>query len=380
MRIGVIGAGQLGRMLAQAGAPLGHEFRFYDSNPNACAQEHGALVCGAFDDLDQLERFASDVDVVTCEFENVPASSLDHLARIIEVRPSATSFRVAQDRLLEKRCFEQCAIGVGPYANVESLDDAQQSVRSMGVPGLLKSRSGGYDGKGQASIDSIEDVEPAWASLGGRPSLYETRVPFTRELSIVGARNVGGVVATYPLVENVHSNGILVATRAPAPDVDDMMRETSAHALESVMRSLDHVGVMAIEFFQADGRLLANEMAPRVHNTGHWTIEGAPVSQFANHVRAICGADPSSAHPDGHTLMLNVLGAFPDRAHIDEIEGVHWHDYAKAPRPGRKVGHVSVCATSEESVLERVRQLATDEALHKAIPGLGVVEELLRVS
>ncbi|MHC4974971.1 MAG: 5-(carboxyamino)imidazole ribonucleotide synthase [Planctomycetota bacterium] len=378
MRIGVIGGGQLGRMLAQAGIPMGHTFSFYDSNPNACAREYGDLTAGAFDDPDGLGLFASEVDVVTCEFENVPADSLDILGVRLGVFPSGQSFRVAQDRLLEKRCFEACGVLVGPYTGVESDRAVRDAVSSLGAPGLLKARSGGYDGKGQARVGTPGDAEIAWDAIDRHPALYETRIEFARELSVIGVRSREGNVSCYPLIENVHRGGILIASRAPAPGVSDAMRHTSERYFRAVSERLGHVGVMAVELFDCGQELLANEMAPRVHNTGHWSIEGSETSQFENHVRAITGVETGSTRATGHSLMLNVLGAFPEAHDRPQIDGVAWHNYAKRPRPGRKVGHVCVSGSDPQEVRGRAGMLAGRASLHEHVPGLDVVEELLR--
>jgi 5-(carboxyamino)imidazole ribonucleotide synthase len=371
MRIGVVGGGQLALMLAQAGESLGHTFIFYDENAEACARELGPLTCAGFDDREALERFASEVELVTCEFENVPASSIEFLATRVPIFPGAQSFRIAQDRLLEKERFAAWGIPIGSYCAVETVEKVRGAAERLGVPGLIKTRRGGYDGKGQAVVKTLGDVRGAWDSAGGMPSLYETMVPFDRELSMLGARSRTGEIVCYPLVENTHRGGILICSRAPAMRLREGMQSEAEGYMRELLEGLDHVGMMAIEFFECDGVLLANEMAPRVHNTGHWTIEGAVTSQFRQHLRAICGSELGDTTCEGCSVTLNVLGEFPAAEMLPAIEGVSWHRYGKRPKPGRKVGHVTLHAGSGVLVERIFAELAGHTGLADAVPALG---------
>ncbi len=344
MHIGIIGAGQLGRMLALSGIPLGLRFTMYDPGADAPGAAVAPVVTGAFDDLRRLARFARGVDVVTFDWENIPAASVRAIARVTPVRPAPRVLAAAQDRLSEKRLFQRLGIPVAPYRAVGDRDELQRAISALGVPGILKTRRLGYDGKGQAAIRTAADADGAWARLGGHPLLYERIVDFSREVSLITVRDRGGRIACYPLAANVHEAGILAETRAPyrAPR---LQRAAQRHN-RRVMTALGHVGALCIEYFVERGRLIANEMAPRVHNSGHWTIEGAETSQFENHLRAIAGLPLGSTRARGHAAMINLIGHLPAAARALARRGVHWHDYGKSPRPGRKLGHVTVIAGS----------------------------------
>lgn len=344
MKIGIIGAGQLGRMLALAGYPLAQQFRFLDASADSPGGQVAPIVTGAFDDPASLERLAAEVDLVTYEFENVPVAALEKVARTRAVHPPVEALRVSQDRLLEKRLFEKLKIPTPPFRAVDSLADLQAGVRELGLPCVLKTRRLGYDGKGQRYLRKPADVEPAWQALGNVPLILEGFVDFEREVSIIGARSTGGEIAAYPIVANTHRDGILRVTLAPHRH-STLQRAAELH-LKRVMKHLDYAGVLTIEFFVQRGRLVANEMAPRVHNSGHWTIEGAVTSQFENHLRAILGLPLGSTAPVGHSAMINFIGRMPPRDDLLGVPGLHWHDYGKEPRFGRKIGHCTVVAGS----------------------------------
>jgi len=354
-RVGIIGAGQLGMMLGEAGQALGLEFVFLDPAEAPPAAGVGTVRRHAFDDSDALRKLAADTDVITYEFENVPVAAIESIAGV-PVYPPAAALRYAQDRLLEKRLFESLGIDVAPYAPVDSADELRDAAEKIGLPLVLKTRRLGYDGKGQAVIRGTADMEPALAALGGAGLIAEQFIPFDREVSAIGARSVSGEIAIYPLTENRHRDGILDCSRAPAD-----YPELAAAAADYLGRMLDHlayVGVLTIEFFVVGGRLLANEYAPRVHNSGHWTIEGARTSQFENHLRSILDLPLGDVTPVGSAAMLNLIGTLPVTA--DRLTpGLSWlHDYGKAPRPGRKLGHVTVVADTAENrerELERIR-------------------------
>ena len=331
--VGCLGGGQLGRMLALAGAPLDVRFRFLDPSPDACAGDVGDLIVGAYDDSELLDRLAESADVVTYEFENVPVDA----ARRVGAVPDARALEQGQDRLVEKQLFARLEI---PTARYGALDDT-------GVPALVKSRRLGYDGKGQRLVESAEAL--------GEDELAEEVVPFDRELSIVGVRGRDGDSRFYPLAENEHRAGVLASARAPAVDAPQAKAEAIATKL---LDELAYVGVLAVELFEVGGRLLANELAPRVHNSGHWTIDGAVTSQFENHVRAILGLPLGSTEATGEAVMLNFVGGVPPLDRLLAVHNAHVHLYGKTPRPGRKLGHVTL-VDADEGTIEEVSELAT---------------------
>jgi len=340
MHIGIIGAGQLGRMMALSGIPLGMQFTMYDRSCDVPGAAVAPIVTGAFDNLRSLARFARSVDVVTFDWENVPVASARAVAKIVPVWPPPRALEIGQDRLAEKRLFQRHGIPVAPHAAVDNLRDLQRAVQALGTPGLLKTRRLGYDGKGQVLLRRPADIPAAWKQLRGQALLYECFVPFTRELSLIAARGRDGRVVFYPLAENRHEHGILAQTRAPYRN--QPLQRTAERHLRRLLEDLHYVGVLCVEFFVERGRLVANEMAPRVHNSGHWTIEGAETSQFENHVRAVAGLPLGGTRPRGHAVMQNLIGKLPPARILLGLRGVHWHDYGKSPRPGRKLGHLTL--------------------------------------
>jgi 5-(carboxyamino)imidazole ribonucleotide synthase len=352
MRIGIIGAGQLGQMLGFAAHELGDECHFIDPSDSPPAAVTGEVRTAAFDDEAALRALARDSDVVTYEFENVPVDALLPLVDIVPVYPPPEALRHAQDRLAEKKLFEQLNIPLPGYRTVDSRDDLLGAIRDIGLPLVVKTRRFGYDGKGQFVLRQESTVDEAWDMLGGRPLIAEEWIPFEREVSAIGARNVDGEVAIYPLTHNVHSDGILHTSCAP---FDDPSLESMARRyLESMLSRLDYVGVLALEMFVAGDRLLANEFAPRVHNSGHWTIEGAETSQFTNHLLAITNRPLGSTGCKGHAGMLNLIGEIPGAVSELAVDGCQLHDYGKSARPGRKLGHITVLA---DTAAERDRAL-----------------------
>ncbi|MDQ3705957.1 MAG: 5-(carboxyamino)imidazole ribonucleotide synthase [Chloroflexota bacterium] len=357
--IGVLGGGQLGRMLALAGYPLGLRFRCLDPSPDACAGHVAEHLAGGYEDPAMLERFAEGLDVVTYEFENVPVETARLLSRRVAVYPPPTALEAAQDRLTEKSFFRQHGIPTPPFLPVGTREELRKALRTLGTPAVLKTRRFGYDGKGQAVIESTADAETAWASLGGKPLILEGFMPFDRELSILAVRARDGEMAFYPLVENHHRGGILRLSIAPAPNVSNAMQATAEGYARRVMEALDYVGVLAIELFEVGGELLANEMAPRVHNSGHWTIEAAETSQFENHLRAITGLPIGSTASRGYSAMLNIIGDFPDIEEVLRVPNTHLHLYGKEPRPGRKIGHVTLRVDDSGSLAAGIQRLRT---------------------
>jgi 5-(carboxyamino)imidazole ribonucleotide synthase len=362
--IGVLGGGQLGRMLALAGRPLGATFRFLEPAPLPPVRNLGEVVEAPFDALTTdpglAAGFSEGLEVVTYEFENVPVAAAHAVQARVPVHPSPQALRVAQDRALEKAAFAALGIPVAPYRTVGSRAELEQAVAEVGLPAVLKTRSLGYDGKGQAVLRSHADLDSAWEALGGTPLLLEAFVSFRRELSCLMVRGENGEVRGWPLVENVHRAGILRVSRAPAAEAPE------AEAQAYVARLLEHlsyVGVLAVEFFDTGSGLLANEMAPRVHNTGHWTQDGAETCQFENHVRAILGLPlGATGLREGFAGMVNLIGGIPPRAALLRHPGVHLHLYDKAPRPGRKVGHVNIVARSQEALDARMDAVLAEVA------------------
>ena len=358
--VGILGGGQLARMMALAGAPLGLRFLVMDSVADACAGQFAPMVVGDYTDQAALAEFAGRVDVATFDFENVPAESARWLAERVPVFPAPRALAVAQDRLAEKTLFRELGIPVPPFADIASREQLDAAVATLGTPCILKTRRLGYDGKGQFRIKTEADVAAAWDALGAQAAtvglILEGFVAFQRELSVVAVRGRNGEFRTWPLTENWHVDGVLSASLAPAR-VDDAMRETALSHARKLAEALDYVGVFALELFCRDGELLANELAPRVHNSGHWTIEGSETSQFQNHLRAVLGLPLGDTRMVGQACMLNWIGAMPDAAAVLGEAGGHWHDYGKSPRDGRKVGHATLRADSANELaatLERV--------------------------
>jgi 5-(carboxyamino)imidazole ribonucleotide synthase len=342
VRVGVLGGGQLGRMLALAGYQLGIEFRFFDPHSGAPVGQIGQLIAANYDDRAALERFLEDVDVVTYEFESIPLATVEFVRERADVFPPVGALATAQDRLLEKQLFERLSIPTPTFAAVDSLTDLRAVVDRIGTPVVLKTRRMGYDGKGQVVIRDDSGVEAAWKSLAGTPLIVEDYIAFQHELSVIGVRDRSGREVFYPVVQNVHRDGILRRSNAPAPNATPEMTAAAIDHCRKVMTELDYVGVLALELFAVDGRLLANEIAPRVHNSGHWTIEGSETSQFENHLRAVLGLPLGSTALRGQSVMFNIIGHIPPDARILAIEGAHLHLYGKAPTERRKVGHVTL--------------------------------------
>jgi 5-(carboxyamino)imidazole ribonucleotide synthase len=356
VRVGIIGGGQLGRMLVQAGQDLGIACTTLDPAADSPAAQVGRAIVGAYDDPEALARLADGADVVTYEFENVPVDAVRSVGSRVPVYPPPASLETGQDRLAEKTLFTEVGLPVPPYAAVGDLASLQEAVAAVGLPAVLKTRRLGYDGKGQAVLRRDELVEDAWRAVGEVRSICEAFVPFDREVSIVAVRARDGEVRCWPLVENHHRDGILRLSFAPAPDAEALQPLAERHA-RAVLARLDHVGILAIELFAQGDTLLGNEMAPRVHNSGHWTIEGADTSQFENHLRAVCGLPLGSTAARGHSAMINIIGEEPDPAAVLRVPGAHLHRYGKAPRPGRKLGHVTVWGDDEAAVRERALQI-----------------------
>ena len=355
MRIGIIGAGQLGQMLGFAGRGMSITCRFIDPAEQPPAADAGEVIRRPFDDTDALAELAASCDVITYEFENVPVEALLRIADRVPVFPPPEALRSAQDRLAEKRLFDELQIPLPRYNAVDSLLDLQAAVDSIGLPLVLKTRRFGYDGKGQYVIRSENDIDDAWRELAGAALIAEEWLDFDYEVSAIGARSQGGESVIYPLTRNEHAGGILRRSRAPV-DAPELEEQAKAY-IHALLNRLDYVGVLALELFVVGDRLLANEFAPRVHNSGHWTIEGAETSQFENHLRAVTNQPLGPTACRGHAGMLNLIGEIPDAARQLAIPGCRLHDYGKVPREGRKLGHITVIADTAAERDDRLRQV-----------------------
>lgn len=343
MRVAVIGGGQLGRMLALAGVPLGIETVHLDPAADACAGQLARLTVGSLGDRRLVAALCEGAVAVTVDVEHVPVDALGAVPAGVPVRPPAEALAVAQDRLREKQLFAELGIPLPAFAPVDGPGDFAAAGRTVGFPLLLKLRLGGFDGRGQALVQDAAGLEAAWHLLGERPLVAEAIVDFQQEVSQLVVRGADGAAECYQLVANEHVDGMLRASRVPA-GVPARLEEAARHAALAVAERLGHVGVLALELFVAGGELLANEIAPRVHNSGHWTIEGAETSQFENHLRAVCGLPLGSTASRGPCGLVNLVGAVPPRADVLAVPGASLHVYGKGQREGRKVGHVTVTA------------------------------------
>lgn len=346
-------------MLALEGIPLGHRFTFLEPAPDPPAAAAGTVIPAAYDDPEALARIARAADVVTYEFENVPAASADYLAGRLPVLPPPRALGATQDRYAEKRMFQRLGIPTAPFHRLDAPADLDAALATTRLPAVIKTRRFGYDGKGQVVAWSPAEAAAALDTLG--PGLIAERfIRFERELSILAVRDRDGDRVSYPLTENHHRGGILRASYAPAPGITPALQAAAEDFAARILDELGYVGVLAIELFETDGRLLANEMAPRVHNSGHWTLDGADISQFENHIRAVTGLPIAVPRVPGPAAMLNIIGELPDPSAVAAVSGAHLHLYDKDPRPGRKVGHVNITGPDEtvvRSATEQVRAL-----------------------
>ncbi len=363
----MVGGGQLGRMLGLAGLPLGFQFRFLEPSADCPAARLGEVIRAPYHDMDGLERFAQDLSFATYEFENVPAETAQWLSERLTLAPTARALSIAQDRIAEKTTFRDLGIPVQNFAGISSAGEIEAAVLKVPLPAVLKTRRLGYDGKGQrvlrvGSTDAASTVRTAWNELGKVPCILESFVAFSAEVSMIAvrARNPGhgASIAFYPLTQNEHRDGILWKSQAPAPcDQSGELAESARAHVRTLMESLDYVGVIAVEFFVTDAGLVANEMAPRVHNSGHWTTDGAVTSQFENHLRAVGTMPLGSTECHGASVMINLVGRSPIASRILEIPRAKLHLYGKGPRPGRKLGHVTLTGPTAHSLAAPTAEL-----------------------
>ena len=354
--VGIFGGGQLGRMLAQAALPLGIQCTFYEATQDCPAAALGKVI--ELGQPDSLQQFAGSADVFSLEFENTPLADVDVLTQQHVLYPPRQALATAQNRLLEKALFDKLAIPVAPYSAIHSLQDLQQAASTQGLPLVVKTATGGYDGKGQFVVREAAQIEQAWQELGkAAPLVAESFVTFSREVSIIAVRGQDGEVRTWPLAENHHHHGILSHSIVPAPHSENLLPVAQDY-ITRLLNHLQYVGVLTLELFVTEQGLLANEMAPRVHNSGHWSIEGAVCSQFENHMRAVAGLPLGSTQLLKPSVMINIIGKHPDSRAVLALNGAHLHLYGKTERAGRKLGHITLVPTDSASLSSLCRQLA----------------------
>lgn len=355
--IGIFGGGQLGRMMAQAALPFNIECTFFEANVDCPAGRLGRVIASQAPNA--LAEFMNSADVFSLEFENTPLTDVDTLTEHKVIHPPRNALAIAQNRLSEKALFDQLDIPVAPYREVNSVEQLHHAVNELGLPIVLKTAMGGYDGKGQFILRSADQVEQAWQALGAAKQLIaESFVKFSRELSIIAVRGQDGEVRTWDLAENHHHRGILSHSIIPAPN-SQALQPVAQDYITRLLNHLNYVGVLTLELFVTENGLYANEMAPRVHNSGHWTIEGAVCSQFENHIRAVAGLPLGSTQTRLPTVMVNIISEHPDTAQILALEGVHLHLYNKSERAGRKLGHLTLLPSRSEDLTTLCQQLAT---------------------
>jgi 5-(carboxyamino)imidazole ribonucleotide synthase len=355
MRVGIIGAGQLGQMLGFAARDLDIECCFLDPSSSPPAAVCGEVIQRPFDDDAALDALAGSCDIITYEFENVPVDALRRIQEIVPVYPPVDALQQAQDRLFEKQLFDSLAIPLPAYHAIASAEDCAAAADTLGLPMVVKTRRFGYDGKGQFVVRNADDISAAWLELGAQALIAEEWVAFDREVSAIGVRNAAGDIRNYELTQNVHRDGILRTSRTPV-DAPQLQEKASAYMC-MLLERLEYVGVLALELFVRGDQLLANEFAPRVHNSGHWSIEGAATSQFENHLRAVAGLPLGPTTSLGHAGMVNLIGEIPES--VRKLCIGYLHDYGKTPRADRKLGHVTVVAetaTRRDELLEAVAE------------------------
>ncbi|WP_252177742.1 5-(carboxyamino)imidazole ribonucleotide synthase [Endozoicomonas sp. 4G] len=368
MQVLVLGAGQLARMMSLAGAPLNIQISAYDVGSKTVVHPLTQMTTG-----DDLESAIRQADVITAEFEHIPLDILAICEKSGKFLPSSEAIKAGGDRRIEKKLLDDAGVKNARYSVIQSYQDFQTAIEHVGVPMVLKSALGGYDGKGQWRLTEVGQADAVWAEMAEciaatehQAIVAEQFVAFDREVSLVGARSADGTVAVYPLAENVHTNGVLSLSTAIT---DQALQEQAKQMFIAVAELLGYVGVLALEFFDVNGSLLVNEIAPRVHNSGHWTQQGAETCQFENHLRAICAMPLGSTRLIRETTMINILGEDTLPQAVVAMEGVHVHWYGKGKRPGRKMGHINVCGENTDSVQSKLRDLMQwlDQAAYPAL-------------
>lgn len=349
-RVGVLGAGQLALMLAEAGHAIGVDV-LCAGRKGDCAGAIAPIAEVDLEDEDAVKHFGETVDMLTLESENVEANVL---ATLTNLAPNARAVKIAQDRLFEKDFMRFQGVATAPYAEVNSLRDLYAALETIGAPSILKTRRLGYDGRGQVRLTHTDEAASAWAHMGGAPCILEGMVRFDCEVSLIAVRSANGETKFYPLVQNEHRAGILRVSTAPYEN-PALQQQAEAH-LDSLLTALEYVGVLTVEFFVAQGVLIANEMAPRVHNSGHWTIEGSDTSQFENHLRAVLGW-PLGSTESRPSVMLNCIRFMPPENETAQYLEIARHDYGKTARPGRKVGHLTLPANAVDVIAKWKQRL-----------------------
>lgn len=359
LRIGVLGGGQLGRMMALAGYPLNLSFAFFDKAVDCPSAALGPRFGDDSYSEASLQAFIDSADVFTYEFENIPTQWVESIAQRKPVYPGVKSLAVSQNRLNEKQLFASLNIPSARYHEIRSESDLQAAVTALGLPLVVKTVTEGYDGKGQFLLRDAEQISQCWQKLGvSTPLIAEEFIQFKRELSILAVRGQDGATLFYPLAENHHHGGILSHSIVPAPHLDENTQLTAERYISSILRELGHVGVLTLELFETRHGLMANETAPRVHNSGHWSIEGAHSSQFENHVRAVAGLPLGSTRAEKPSAMINIIGKHPSSHDVLNVTDAHLHLYGKSEREGRKLGHITVTADSYPELEMRMSRLA----------------------
>jgi 5-(carboxyamino)imidazole ribonucleotide synthase len=360
MNIGILGGGQLALMLSKAAQHLGHKVFIYSSESNKTLDTLAHVTHGKYNDAEKIQHFSEQLDVLTYEFEHLDVEALAKLKNLHILKPSLDALKITQDRNLEKNLLSKLGIALPKYSLITDLGSLHRSAQWVGFPCVIKTTRQGYDGKGQMLVQNIEEALHAFKTLSPHPLIAEEWIKFERELSIIGVRDTNREILYYPIVENLHRNGILFRTKSPAPHMDKKLELQAQQWIRKIFEELDYFGVLTLELFQSDQKLLANEIAPRVHNSGHWTIEGAQTSQFENHIRAICGMELGGVAIKKFSLMYNCVGELPPQDFFTNHPEFVLHDYNKSVRPARKLAHMTACFEQESDLIDCITRVEPD--------------------